>query len=796
MKNINLGGSWIMKNCTDQKEYNAVIPGSDFGNLIKNNAIKNPLISGDEKEGIRIGENDFEFRREFDINDADLKYKHIHLCCGGLDTLCTCFINGREAFKSNNAFIPVDVDIKAYLTEGRNTILLHFDSAIRYINKLQKEHPLPKNNNGVDGIPYIRKPGCHFGWDWGPCIPYCAVLESIELKCFNKRIENIKITQNTAKDKAVVRVSADNTERITLLSPDGAVINSNDNNEFIVENPQLWYTYELSQKKTQPLYTVIFENEEDRVEQKIGLRSLYLDTGKDEYGSNFCFVLNGEKIFAKGGNLIPFSAIYEDSNNATVDYYLDLAQKSNFNIIRVWGGGSYASDYLINQCDERGILVWQDFCFACQMYPFYDKEFTDNVLAEVTANVSRLTVHPSLALWCGNNELEVMFSYLPKTAKIMKAYEEFFYHTLPDFISELTDVSYIPTSPIGSACFKEYSSDNVGDTHMWNVWHGLKKLDYYTTRYSRFLSEFGLESLPSMKAIKTFAPPEEYDITSPSFNRHQKCLGGNKKMLFYLTEMFDFPKHFEDLPYLTGIVQAECVKNATIHFRQNKGRCNGSVFWQFNDVWNCPSWASVDFEGVPKALQYKSREFFAPVTVSCKKEKGKAVLFAHNDTLNAVELELTVKLFNNDKISTQGYGISLEPNSFKKIDEIKVNENTVLQLCFNDEVITEIFTSPDKMHLKKANITAKLDGNKMILTSDTFAYNVFIDSDEIASDNYFSLAKGETRTVTFDKAPKDYKITCANNIEFKKSKLKKQLFRFFYRLNPVNIANYFYYTFN
>lgn len=267
-------------------------------------------------------------------------------------------------------------------------------------------------------------------------------------------------------------------------------------------------------------------------------------------------------------------------------------------------------------------------------------------------------------------------------------------------------------------------------------------------------------------------------------------------MLFYLTEMFDFPKHFEDLPYLTGIVQAECIKNATIHFRQNKGRCNGSVFWQFNDVWNCPSWASVDFEGVPKALQYKSREFFAPVTVSCKKEKGKAVLFAHNDTLNAVELELTVKLFNNDKISTQGYGISLEPNSFKKIDEIKVNENTVLQLCFNDEVITEIFTAPDKLKLKKANITAKLDGNKMILTSDTFAYNIFIDSDEIASDNYFSLAKGETRTVTFDKAPKDYKITCANNIEFKKSKLKKQLFRFFYRLNPVNIANYFYYTFN
>lgn len=794
MNKINLAGSWIMKNCTDNKEYSAVIPGSDFGNLIKNGAIKNPLISGDDKEGIKTGENDIEFKREFTITQEDMKYSHIHLRAGGLDTLCTCYINGKKAFESHNAFIPVDTEIKDFLNEGENSICLHFDSAVKYITKLQKEKPLPKNNNGVDGIPYIRKPACHFGWDWGPCVPYCAVLESIEIKCFNRQIENIQITQETNKEKAIVRVSADNADRISLISPDGSVTGINGDNCFIIDNPELWYTYELSQKKTQPLYTVLFENDEEKIEKKIGLRSLYLDTAKDEYGSNFCFVLNGEKIFAKGGNLIPFSAIYEDSDNSTVDYYLDLAQKSNFNIIRVWGGGSYASDYLISRCDEMGILVWQDFCFACQMYPFYEKEFTENVLAEIKANVRRLTTHPSLALWCGNNELEVMFSYLPKNTKIMKAYEEFFYHTLPDFIKDMTDVSYIPTSPIGSACFKEYSSDNVGDTHMWNVWHGLKKLDYYATRYSRFLSEFGLESLPSMKAIKTFAPPEEYAITSPSFNRHQKCLGGNKKMLFYLTEMFDFPKRFEDLPYLTGIVQAECIKNATVHFRQNKGRCNGSVFWQFNDVWNCPSWSSVDFEGVPKALQYKAREFFAPVTVSCKKEKGRAVIFAHNDTLKEASLHLTLRLFKPDRIKE--YDIVLSPNSFKKVDEIAVNKRSVLQLCFNHEVITEIFTTPSKLGLKKANIESRLDGSTLTLKSDTFAYNIFIDSDEIPGENYFSLTPGEEKTVTFNKAPKKYSITCANNIQFKKSGLRKKLFRFFYRLNPVNIANYFYYTFN
>lgn len=794
MKTLSLGGSWKLKNCADGEVYDAITPGTDFGNLIKVGAIKNPLISGDEKEGIETGSKDYEFSRSFTLTADEMKNEHINLCVASLDTLCTCFINGNEAFRSENAYIPVDRDIKEYLHEGENTIMFHFDSAVNYITALQKKNPLPKNFNGIDGIPYIRKPGCHFGWDWGPCVPYCGILGKIELELYNSRIENIKITQDTTKERSVIKASADNAERIYLLSPDGTVTDFSADGAITVENPELWYTKELSGKERQPLYTVVFENSEDKKEKRIGLRNIYLDRSADEYGSNFCFVLNGEKIFAKGANLIPFSAIYENSDNSTVDYYLDMAQKSNFNMIRVWGGGSYADDYLLSQCDERGILIWQDFCFACQLYPFYDERFTENVLKEVKANVYRMTTHPSLALWCGNNEIETMFSYMPKTVKLMKSYEEFFYHTLPDFIKNMTDISYIPTSPIGSECFKECSSDNVGDTHMWNVWHGLKKLDYYATRYSRFLSEFGLESLPSMKAIKTFAPKEEYGINSAAFNRHQKCVGGNEKMLFYLTEMFNFPKNFEDLPYLTGIVQSECIKNATVHFRQNKGRCNGSLFWQYNDVWNCPSWSSVDFEGIPKALQYKSREFFAPVTVSCKKEKGKAIIFAHNDTLSEVNFRLTAKVKSPD--ITKQYDITLKPNSYKVVDEIEIKKTSVLQLSFLDEVLTEIFTVPTALGLKKAEFTTKLEGNKLTIKSNTFAYNIFIESDEIPNRNYFSLFEGEERTLNFKNPPKDFKVTCTNNIEFKKQPLKKPLFRFFYRLKPLNIGNYFYYSTN
>ena len=793
MNIIDLSGTWELKCFGGKKTINAVIPGSDIGNLIKAGEIENPLISGDDKIGESLGEQDCDFSRTFDISEEDLKYNHICLKAGGLDTLCTVYINGTPAFETNNAHIPVSRDIKEHLKAGENEIRLRFASSVRYIKENQQRRALPKNCNGIDGAAFLRKPSCHFGWDWGPCVPYAAVTEYIELKCFNREIENIDIKQDTSKDRSQITVSADNADRIYIITPDRNTVEG-ENGKFVIENPQLWYTREMSGKDAQPLYHVVFENDEERLVKKIGLRSLYLDRSKDEYGENFAIVLNGERIFAKGANVIPFSAIYENSDNSTIDYYLDLAEKSHFNIMRIWGGGTYASEYLMEQCDKRGMLVWQDFCFACLMYPFDEKDFLDNVLEEARVNVRRLNAHPSLALLCGNNEIEFMFSYMPKTQQLVKAYLMFFYDALPKAIEPLTQASYIATSPIGTEPFKECSKDGAGDTHMWSVWHGLKKLDYYQTRYSRFLSEFGLESLPSMKAISTFATEEDLSITSPSFNRHQKCTGGNKKMLFYLTEMFDMPENFEDLPYLTGIIQAECVKNATVHFRQNKGRCNGSVYWQFNDVWNCPSWSSVDFEGVPKALQYKAQEFFAPVCVTCKKEKGNAILFAHNDTLK--EVELNIKAVMTNPSLEKSYNIKLKPNSCKRLDAIKAGKNSVLQIKYLDKVITEIFTAPAKLKLKKANIKAEISGNEMTLCTDNFAYCVYIEADEMPDENYFCLCPGEKRTVHFNNPPKDFKIRCANNIKYKGTALGKKIFRGLYRLEPLNIGNFVYYSVN
>lgn len=264
-------------------------------------------------------------------------------------------------------------------------------------------------------------------------------------------------------------------------------------------------------------------------------------------------------------------------------------------------------------------------------------------------------------------------------------------------------------------------------------------------------------------------------------------------MLFYLNEMFHTPKHFEDLPYLTGIIQAECVRNACIHFRQNPNRCNGVVYWQYNDVWNCPSWSSVDFEGVPKALQYKAKEFFEPITVTCKNQKGRAVLFAHNDTLKPINFTVSVKT-DYGKIN-KTYNVNLLSNETVKLDEIKITKTDFMTIKYLDKVKTEVFSAPKNLNLKKANISYSISKNQVKLKSDVFAFGVYIESDALPEDNYFNMYAGEERTVFFDKAPEKIQIKCANNIEFDVKPLKEKITRLLYRLEPMNIANFFYYTY-
>lgn len=768
------------------KPFTASAPFSDFGELIKANAIENPLVCKNADEVVnRVEKEKMIIEGSFDISDEMLSYGNVHICCNKIDTICSCYINDRLAFRSKNVHIPIDYDIKNLLTPGKNTLRIELSSSVDYIVGKQKDKPLPPNNNGINGAAYLRKASCHFGWDWGPCVPY-KYIEPIEIVCYNKRIENTVIKQHFDDNIAVINASADNAQEIFVLTPGGERIDGS-NGRFAIENPELWQTHDISERKAQPLYTLVFKNEEMTVEKKIGIRSIKLNQAPDEYGTNFQFVLNGKSIFAKGACVIPFAAIPEDADNGTVDYYLDLCIKSNFNMLRLWGGAEYASDYFLSRCDELGILVWQDFCYACLMYPFYEPDFLNGCIEEAQVNVKRIEHHPSLALWCGNNELEAMFSFLPRNTEIVKAYIDFFYHKLPESIKDLTEIDYIPTSPLGDKPFSKNTADGVGDTHMWNVWHGLKPLNYYEKRYTRFMSEFGLESLPSMEAIKTFADDSQLDLASDAFMSHQKCVGGNEKMMFYLKDRFDDPVHFDDLPYLTGIVQAECVKSAAEHFRRNKGRCNGALFWQLNDVWSCPSWSSVDFLGVPKALMYLATDFFAAVSVSLKND----TLFITNDTVYEKKFNAKAVILNGSNVVLEKeITENLAPNSITTVKIKALDLNEVLSVSFDDKK----YCFDNVPTLERAKISARLENGQLIIKSDKYAKYVYIDSKDV-NDNYFCLLPNEEKRIDFSGNTLPA-IKCENNIEFSKNKLKTLINQITYRLKPMNIANALYYEHN
>lgn len=785
MKITSLNGVYELRSSAGTYACTADIPGSDIGNLMKRGLIPDVLNApGGEAAAEKIASEDFVFSRSFTVGDELTEYKNAVLCFEKLDTLCTVYLNGEPVLSAENAHISYRVDVKDKLKEGTNELRLCFASPLVYVRARQRLRPLPPNVNGENGAQYLRKPNCSFGWDWGPSVPYNAC-GNVELRFYDRDITNVSISQKTDEVVSVINVLAENANECYMLSPTGERIDG-ENGTFIVKYPELWYTRDLSEKEKQPLYTVVLKNDETTVEKKIGLRRVELDTSPDEWGSNFAFRLNGQRVFAKGANVIPFAALPEYAGDEDIDYYVELAAECNFNMLRVWGGGEYACEHFLDRCDELGILVWQDFCFACMMYPFDDKDFLENVKREAEVNVKRLSGHPCLALLCGNNEIEEMNAMLPGIGALKNAYTEFFYHILPELVAPFTDVPFIPTSPVGREPFAGNSDENVGDSHMWSVWHGLMPSDHYGTRYARFLSEFGMESLPSLKAIEKFAPGE-MSVYSPSFLAHQKCTDGNRKLMYYLGERFGGEAPVEVLPYLTGIMQADCIKAAAEHFRRNKGRCNGAVFWQFNDVWNAPSWSAVDFEKVPKALMYKAREFFSPVALSFD---GKS-LYLHNDTLYDKSVQLLFEVRNGGRLKRAfAYSVVSKSDTVVCLGEYDLAENDVM--CVSMDGKKYVFDNVTV--LPPAHISVTREENALVLSSDVYAKNVYIESDILPDDNYFTLLPGEEKTVRFRTRPETYRILCENDVK-RGADLKTGLFRLSYRLVPRNAVSYLWHRF-
>lgn len=842
---IYLNGEWLLRNSDSEEWLKAEVPSCNYTDLLNAGAIPNPFYGTEEQTLRRLGELDWIYRKNFVIGDESiLSCDKIRLVCEMLDTVCSLKLNGIPIGDAQNCHQSHSFDIKSVLQKGENVLEIFFASPIEYFSRFHNRYGSPANSNGMTGIVHIRKPQSHFGWDWGPVLPQSGICRDIYIEGISKaEFSDMRIKQTHLGEQVQLEMRADfllyglkEIEwKLVISSPDGGKIcrqgksNGKINASVIIENPQLWWTKELSGKDSQPLYNVSIAlcGDGKILTEKsldIGLRTLILDRSRDEYGANFRFILNGIPLFIKGANVIPYDSFPDRTDEAFVNRLLDAAQFSNLNMLRVWGGGYYADDYFYRQCDLRGILVWQDFCFACQAYPFFREDFLNNVLGEVEYNVKRIRHHASLALWCGNNEIEAMTQLWQHKRKYVKWTQKFFYEILPAALRALdADTPYIWGSPCGTDFRKEVASDDVGDTHLWAVWHGLQPPTYYRKRFTRFCSEFGFESLPDIKTLNSFCNEEDLSFSSPVFKAHQKSRGGNAKTVFYITKRFRLPSRFEDYIYLSQLNQHECVKDATEHWRRNRGRCNGSMYWQLNDCWPACSWSSIDYFGRYKALQYTARHFCAPQTLSLTTDKTHIRLWALNDLPTPLSAKIRFYIVDFDgKISLNKIFDAkidaLNSSEIFKLDlkEIKAPKRSVaVAELYIDKIaahrVTSLFVKEKYVKFDKPNIEKHVsvlaDGRAEItLKADKFTRFVRLshcECDAPFSDNYFDLLPGEEVKITqpaenmsADEYAEGLRLYSLADVQTKGNAVTDAFIFVKTMLNPVNLFSYIYYAIN
>ncbi len=837
---ITLNGQWSLQMIGDEKIYKATVPGDVFSDLIANDAVANPLIGLNEESVQWVGRSDWEYSRTFTIDEQSLNFQYVELNCNMLDTLADVYVNGNLVANVKNINRHYAFDVKNILKAGDNSIKIRFFSPIPYIAQKHKNNPLPNSTLGEAGSCHIRKSPYHFGWDWGPHLLTCGISGDIFINCYDVcKITRLDIKQTHALNCVDLDIKthlSNQAKGVTVdysLSFEGqevCSISGECNANLKVENPRLWWCNNMGK---QPLYDLdVKVCQGDKViaqkSQKIGLRTISLDKEQDEIGRNFCFYINGKKLFARGANWIPADSFINNVSDEKLYDLLFKAKACNMNMIRVWGGGYYESDRFYDMCDRLGLLVWQDFNFACSPYPFDDKEFLDEVLAEVEDNVIRLKNHACLCLWAGNNEIESMSMAWLHRKKVIKNCGEFFYKTLPEFLAPLDDnTPYWACTPSSGEYMKNINSPDKGDTHLWHVWHGLRKLDYYKTMPTRFCSEFGIESLPSLNAIEEFADGNEYSSQHCALAKaHQKCIGGNGKIKYYMLSKFWTPRNFEDTVYLSQLTQALCVKNATEGWRINP-RCNGALYWQYNDCWGVNSWSGMDYYGNMKALQYLARRFNQNTLLVFQRQKATVKLLFVNDCASQLKIKIKcgVMTYNGETLNDVVNNVTVNENSVGNVAILnlknilqKRKENTcyLYALAYDEKgnalcLETLPLTDENTVKLPKAILSydLSLDNDTVKLNIKSSDYARFVEIrlkgySTMLSDNYFDMLPNQTKTVCF-KLPKGedlesikQRITMRSlcDVERKRSAVQDRLEKATIFWNPINLANYIARTFD
>ncbi|MBC2602924.1 beta-mannosidase [Puniceicoccus vermicola] len=623
-----LHSSWRFRRIPEKNWLPARVPGNVFSDLVANQEIPDPFVGTHERELQWVERADWTYQTTFTPEAALLAESSIDLVAEGLDTLATITLNGVEVARTESMFIGYRLGIKPLLRPGPNELTISFANTRDYINARRTEDHYGEWNDYLGGSSLIRKEPCSYGWDWGPRLVSAGIYLPISLEGYSSPcIESVRVEQAHSSTQVALRIFPELSEPVdpaatysVKLTLRGKTLIETSELHLKVEDPQLWWPNGLGE---QPLYDleVRLVNPDgslaDTWQRKIGLRTIQLDRHPDEFGETFQFVVNGRPIFAKGANWIPAHQFLTEATPELVDDLLTSAVDANMNMIRVWGGGIYEREFFYDLCDEKGLLVWQDFMFACALYPG-SEEFQSLVKQEAEYQVRRLAHRACLALWCGNNELELMSHFICRFPERKAAYEAIFYDLLPDAVSKWDPhTPYWPGSPHNPEGYENGpNNERAGDCHFWDVWHERKPVKRYEEMCFRFCSEFGMQSLPSPEVAATFCPPEKWNIFSPEMDCHQKNKAGNQIIFDYISRRYRFPKDYASLSYLSELNQAYCLKIGVEHFRRSMPRTMGALYWQLNDCWPGASWSSLEFGGRWKALHYEAKRFFAPALIS------------------------------------------------------------------------------------------------------------------------------------------------------------------------------------
>ena len=641
---LDLGGPWTLSRDATGETFPAVVPGGVHADLLAAGVIPDPFV-GDNEATLRwVDRESWTYRRTFDLQTVPAEAE---LRCDGLDTLAVVRVNGGAVIEADNMFRVWRAEVARHLKPGENEVSVSFRPPLDLMAEGQRRNRLAQwNTFGPDlaGRGHVRKMACAFGWDWAPVLPTMGVWRPITLRLGPATLEDFRVEQRHDEGRVTLALTHAGPATATLsIGGETLAVAAGDGGcELAVPDPRLWWPNGLGDR---PLYDLTLAPPDGPpVTKRIGLRTTALRQEPDEWGRSFEFVVNGRPVFCRGANWVPHRVLPTTIERDDLRRVLGDAARANFNMLRVWGGGLYESDDFYDICDELGLLVWQDFAFACGAYPS-DEDFLNNVEAEAVDNVRRIRHRASLALWCGNNEIEQGFA--GRDGYSWEEYDKLFNGVLPRVVAREDGATpYVPSSghtPADFADRRDHANQDAGDAHMWTVWFGGKPFEAQRDWTCRFMSEYGFQSYPEAKTVAAFAGPAERNLASRVLDYHQRSQMGNRTIFAYLLDWFQMPPTFEGQLIVSQISQALCVRYAAEHLRRIRPRSAGVLYWQLNDVWPCASWSGIDCFGRWKALHYEAARFYAPVHLSAEEDLATATVRLHVANDGPVDLAMPVE---------------------------------------------------------------------------------------------------------------------------------------------------------